>query len=39
MGSMDGYVFTTIIRGGGAGVVPNHDSQRKKTRFHISRGK
>ena len=25
--------------GGGAGGVPDHDSQRKKTPFHISRGK
>ena len=25
--------------GGGAGRVPDHDSQRKKTPFHISRGK
>ena len=24
---------------GGAGGVPDHDSQRKKTPFHISRGK
>ena len=35
--SMIGSELPTV--GGGAGGVPDHDSQRKKTPFHISRGK
>ena len=35
-----GVIEPKYYEGGGvAGGVPDHDSQRKKTPFHISRGK